>query len=47
LPGQRILDPFCGSCSTPAAAVKLGRLISGIELRQQWAKITQQRICVE
>ena len=46
-PGERILDPFCGSGSTPAAAIKLGRLISGIELRQQWAKITQQRISVE
>lgn len=44
IPGDRILDPFTGSGSTPAAAIQLGRKISGIELRDQWAKMSQQRI---
>lgn len=43
-PGERILDPFSGSGSTPAAAIKLGRTISGIELRQLWAQVSQKRI---
>ena len=43
-PGQRVLDPFTGSGSTPAAAVKLNRVISGIELLPEWAKISQLRL---
>jgi DNA modification methylase len=43
-PGDRILDPFTGSGSTPAAAIQLDRVISGIELREDWAKISQKRI---
>jgi site-specific DNA-methyltransferase (adenine-specific) len=42
--GDLILDPFTGSGSTPAAAIKLGRSISGIELRAHWADISQNRI---
>jgi site-specific DNA-methyltransferase (adenine-specific) len=42
--GDRVLDPFTGSGSTPAAAVLLGRNISGIELREEWAKISQDRL---
>ena len=43
-PGDRILDPFTGSGSTPAAAIRLGRVVSGLELRPQWADMTQQRM---
>ncbi|EQC52660.1 site-specific DNA-methyltransferase [Bacteriovorax sp. DB6_IX] len=43
-PGDRILDPFTGSGSTPDATIKLGRYISGIELRPQWAQMSQKRI---
>ncbi len=43
-PGERILDPFTGSGSTPAAAIQLDRVISGIELRENWASISQKRI---
>ena len=43
-PGDRVLDPFTGSGSTPAAFLKLNRLISGIELRPQWAEMTQLRL---
>ena len=43
-PGDRVLDPFTGSGSTPAACIKLGRMISGIELREEWARISQDRI---
>lgn len=42
--GDRVLDPFTGSGSTPAACLKLKRNISGIELKPHWAKITQGRI---
>ena len=44
-PGDRVLDPFTGSGSTPAACIKLDRKISGIELREEWATISQDRIC--
>lgn len=44
--GDRILDPFTGSGSTPAAAIQLGREISGIELREHWAQTSQNRIQV-
>ena len=43
-PGDYILDPFTGSGSTPAACIKLNRFIAGIELRPQWAKMTQSRL---
>ena len=43
-PGDRVLDPFTGSGSTPAACLKLNRFISGIELRPQWAEMTQLRL---
>lgn len=42
--GDRILDPFTGSGSTPSAVIKLDRVISGIELRSHWAEISQNRI---
>ena len=43
-PGDLVLDPFTGSGSTPAACLQLSRLTAGIELRAQWASMTQSRI---
>lgn len=43
-PGERILDPFTGSGSTPAAAIRLGRVVSGLELRPHWAEMSQKRM---
>ncbi|MBG07218.1 MAG: site-specific DNA-methyltransferase [Halobacteriovoraceae bacterium] len=43
-PGERVLDPFTGSGSTPAACMELNRLIAGIELRPKWAEMTQSRL---
>ncbi|OUR94119.1 hypothetical protein A9Q84_17570 [Halobacteriovorax marinus] len=43
-PGDRILDPFTGSGSTPAAVIQLDRVLCGIELRQDWAQMSQKRI---
>ncbi len=42
--GDLILDPFTGSGSTPSATITLNRVIAGIELREQWAKMSQGRI---
>ena len=42
-PGDLILDPFNGSGSTPAATLRLKRRVAGIELREEWAKITRKR----
>lgn len=43
-PGERVLDPFTGSGSTPAACLKLQRKVSGIELRKEWADVSQARM---
>jgi site-specific DNA-methyltransferase (adenine-specific) len=43
-PGQRILDPFSGSCSVGAAAVALGRTASCLELEPDWAARGQDRL---
>jgi len=42
-PGETILDPFTGSGSTPLAALKLKRMVFGIELSQEWSKTTRER----
>ena len=39
-----ILDPFSGSGSIPSASVQLGRRVYAIELRDEWAKMTQERM---
>jgi DNA modification methylase len=44
VPGDYILDPFSGSGSTPAAALKLGRNVVAIELREEWAAVTRDRM---
>jgi adenine-specific DNA-methyltransferase len=42
-PLQLVLDPFAGSCSTGIAAVALGRIFLGIELRQEYCDLSIRR----
>lgn len=43
-PGDRIADPFCGSGTFGVAAVQLGRQYHGIELNEEYQKLTRHRI---
>jgi len=43
-PGELILDPFAGSGSIPAAAVRLGRRSACVELAADWAELTTKRL---
>jgi adenine-specific DNA-methyltransferase len=43
-PTDVVLDPFCGSGSVPLAAKLSGRHYIGIELRQDYCQIAQQRL---
>lgn len=43
-PGQKILDPFCGSGSIFPAAKKLGLLAHGIELEDMYLGMCIDRI---
>lgn len=43
-PGETILDPFMGSGTTGAAAVKLGRRFIGIEQDEKWFDVACRRI---
>lgn len=44
LPGQYILDPFCGAGTTGVAAIKHGCLFDGIDLDQDNVNISKWRI---
>ncbi|MFB9081472.1 DNA-methyltransferase [Deinococcus wulumuqiensis] len=44
LPGDKILDPFMGSGTTGAAALKLGRQFVGIELDEKYYHVAKRRI---
>ena len=44
LPGQRILDPFCGAGTTGIAALKHGCLFNGIDIEQENADISSARL---
>lgn len=44
VPGALILDPFAGSGSTLAAAVKTGRRCIGVELDERYAEIALERV---
>lgn len=46
-PGELVLEPFSGSGSTAAAAVRLGRRVGAIELRAQWAEVSGRRLLAE
>ncbi len=43
-PGELVLDPFAGSGSLPAAALRLGRNAACIELDREWAGRVQSRL---
>ncbi|MFL5453628.1 MAG: DNA-methyltransferase [Myxococcales bacterium] len=43
-PGQLVLDPFAGSGSIGAAAVRLGRRAACIELEPEWARRASRRL---
>ena len=42
-PGDRVLDPFSGSGTTPAAAEILGRLGYGVDLRADQVEASKPR----
>jgi adenine-specific DNA-methyltransferase len=43
-PNDVVLDPFCGSGSVPLAAKLSGRRYIGIEVRQDYSVVAQQRL---
>ncbi len=43
-PGGTVLDPFCGSGTAGVVAVKEGRDFIGIEINQEYSKMSSQRI---
>ena len=43
-PGGIVLDPFCGSGTTPAVAERLGRKWLGIDCRQSQVELSNRRI---
>jgi len=43
-PDDWVLDPFAGSGSIPAAALRLGRRAAGIELEPAWAEKVRARL---
>lgn len=44
LPGQSVLDPFCGAGTTGVSAVRRGCLFYGCEIEEENAKISMARI---
>ena len=43
-PGDMVLDPFCGSGTTGAVAVKLSRRFVGCELNPEYIELARKRI---
>lgn len=43
-PGDTVLDPFAGSGTTLAVAVRLGRKAIGVELNPEYAKLIEKRL---
>ena len=43
-PGDFVLDPFCGSGTTPAAAMQLSRRYAGIEISREYVNNTKKRL---
>lgn len=44
MPGDIVLDPFCGSGTTLVAAHALGRHYVGIEIEQKWVEHSRKRL---
>lgn len=44
VPGELVIDPFCGSGSTGVAAARLGRSFVGIELDRKWGEVARARL---
>jgi site-specific DNA-methyltransferase (adenine-specific) len=42
--GGVVVDPFAGSGSTCAAAVRQGRRVIGIEINREWAEVARERV---
>ena len=43
-PGDWVLDPFAGSGSMPAAALRLGRRSACLEVEPEWAERVERRL---
>jgi hypothetical protein len=43
-PGGTVCDPFCGSGTTGAVAVRLGRRFAGCDIRASQVRLTQRRL---
>jgi site-specific DNA-methyltransferase (cytosine-N4-specific) len=43
-PGDTVLDPFTGSGTTGAVALRLGRSFVGCELNPEYVKLAERRI---
>lgn len=46
-PGDTVLDPFCGSGTTGAVALRYHREFVGIELNSEYAELARRRIATE
>src|SRR5690606_20145668 len=46
-PGDIVLDPMCGSGTTPKMALKLGRRFIGIDIAEEYCEIARKRVEAE
>ncbi len=43
-PGGTVLDPFCGSGTSGAVAIRLGRQFTGCDVRESQVGLSQKRV---
>jgi len=43
-PGDRVLDPFAGTSTTGVAALKHGRLYTGVDISKEYVTISRERL---